>query len=131
MVIQTTLDRGEGLVRGDIISIRRTVNNIPVGDSISKAYLFVKAAYGDADGAAIFSKTVTTSNVAGTGQVEDDGTTDLSGRIRFDLTNANTTAVTADTPYYYDIQILTTLGSVYTLEIGKATWMAQVTQTVA
>ena len=131
MVVMTTLDRGLGLVRGDIISIYRTVNNIPSGDSISKAYLFVKAAYADADGSATFSKTVTSSNVAGTGQVEDTGSSDLSGRIRFDLTNANTTAVTADTPYYYDIQILTTLGSVFTLEIGRATWMAQVTQAVS
>ncbi len=129
MVVTTTLDRGLGLVNGDAISIRRTVNNIPVGDSVAKAYLTVKTAIADADGAAKIQKAITTANVAGTGQIEDDGTADQSAVLRFDLTNANTvgTNVTADLAYFYDIQIILTTNGTYTIEKGTAAWVAQVT----
>ena len=124
------LDRGLGLIRGDAFPLRRTIVNIPSGYTVTEAWLTVKSAYSDVDGSAIFQKDVTSSNVAGTGQVEDTGA-DGVAEIRFDLTTTNTEAVTAGTTYYYDIQIRITDGSVVqvvTLESGTAIWKDQVTR---
>lgn len=125
MVLQTTLDRGQGMIEGDIFSIYRTINNIPVGETVSQAWLMIKTAYSVADGSATISKQVTSSNVAGTGQIEDTGSSDQSARIRFDLTNSNTTAITADTvTYVYSIKILLSGGSALTLERGTVVFMS-------
>lgn len=127
-----TLDGGKGLIRGDVTAIFRTVNDLPQASdgsqiTIDKAWLMVKTAYSVLDASATISKAVTSTNIDGTGQIEDTGA-DGSGRLRFDLTNADTTVVTADTTYVYSIQVKLSNGWVQELETGTAVWRAEVVQ---
>ena len=124
----TSLFEGKPHVRGDICAIRRRLHRLPAGTTVTKAWLMVKGAYADDDESALISKEVTTSNVAGTGQIEDAGATDGSATIRFDLLNADTTAVVADTRYVYAIQYKLSDGQVRELESGYETWPAEVVQ---
>lgn len=126
MVIESNLHNGLGIVRGDVFSIRRTVNKIPSSRTVVEAWLTVKAAIADVDASATFQKIITSSDVAGTGQIEDTGA-DGSAVIRFDLTAANTTAMTTGTVYYYDIQIRLDNSSILTLESGTTSATAQIT----
>lgn len=128
MVEKATLDNGLGFVRGDVCSVYRVISDLPSGTTVSIAWLMVKTAYSVADGSATISKEITTSNVAGTGQIEDDGTTDGTATLRFDLTNTNTTAVTADVLYVYGIQYKLSDGTVREFEHGTVTWAAEVVQ---
>jgi hypothetical protein len=129
MVMRTTLDNGLGLVRGDVFSLRRTVTGLPTGVTVAKAWLMVKTAYSVADGSATISKAITSSNVAGTGQIEVSGSgTGRVAVLRFDLTNTNTTAVTAGVVYVYDIQVLLSNADIVTIESGTATWASEVAQ---
>jgi hypothetical protein len=129
MVVASDLFSGLGATLGDIASIRRTVNNLASGRTVASAWLGVKASYSDADSAAIFAvKNITTTNVAGTGQVEDDGTSDGSAVIRFDLTNANTILPTAGKSYYYGIKIKLDSGDELTIEQGTCAWQSAVVQ---
>lgn len=127
MVIESNLHSGLGIVRGDVFSIRRTVNKIPSSRTVAEAWLTVKAAIADADGSATFQKIITSTDVAGTGQIEDTGA-DGSAVLRFDLTAANTTAMTAGTVYYFDIQVRLDNNAILTLESGTTSAIAQVTQ---
>lgn len=124
MVIESNLHNGKGIVRGDQFSIRRTVRGVPVGLTITAALLTLKAAIATAD-PGLFQKSITTSNVAGTGQVEDAGSSGV-GRIRFDLNDDDTLLMTADTEYFFDIQVTLSDASIYTLETGVTTAKAQV-----
>lgn len=115
-----------GLILGDIFSLYWIVDNIPAGLTVTKAWLMVKTGYAVADGSATITKTITTANVAGTGQVEDDGANTQSARLRFDFTNANTTAVTAETVYKYSVQLKLSNSDVREFETGDAIWRSQV-----
>lgn len=126
MVSDGNLHNGIGIVRGDVFSIRRTVNKIPSGRTIVEAWLTVKAAIADVDASATFQKIITSTDVAGTGQIEDTGA-DGSAVLRFDLTAANTTAMTAGTSYFYDIQARTDTSDILTLESGTTSATSQVT----
>ena len=127
VAIVTKLDRGVGLVRGDIFSLRRTLNGL-LGRTVDEAWLMVKTGYGVADGSATISKNITGTDAPGTGQIEDSGATDGSAVVRFDFTNTNTTAVAAGTVYLYGIQALLSDGQVLELETGTAVWRDQVVQ---
>ena len=129
MVVASDLFSGLGATVGDIVPIRRVVNNLAAGRTISEAWLGVKGGYSDADAGALFPiKNITTTNVAGTGQIEDDGTTDGSAVIRFDLTNSDTIAPTPGQTYYYDIQIKLDSGDEWTIESGTCAWQSQVVE---
>jgi hypothetical protein len=127
MVVEGNLHGGLGIVRGDVFSLRRTVNKIPSARTVAEAWLTVKAAIADADGSATFQKIITTGDVQGTGQIEDDGA-DGSAVLRFDLTAANTAAMTAGTEYFYDLQLRLDNNNILTLESGKTSATSQVTQ---
>lgn len=127
MVTVTNLHLGKGIVRGDIFSFRRTVTGVPSGVTIASAILTIKAALADVDGSAIVQKSITTSNVSGTGHVEDTGA-DGIGVLRFDMGSADTLAMTADIKYYFDIQVTLSSGDVLTIESGVTTAKEQVTQ---
>lgn len=126
MVVESNLHDGNGIVRGDQFSVWRRISGVPPGATISEAWLTVKTAIVDVDGSAIFQKDITTTNVPGTGHVVNSGSSG-GGLLRFDLTAANTMAMTAGTLYYYDIQILLSSGDVLTLESGETSARAQVT----
>jgi hypothetical protein len=126
MVVETNLHLGHGIVRGDVFSIGRTYTGFPYGNVVEEAWLTVKAAIADADAAATFQKIITTTNSAGTGHIEDDGATGTL-ILRFDLTSTNTLAMTADVPYFFDIQVRLDNNNILTLESGKTSARAQVT----
>lgn len=126
MVIESNLHNGNGIVRGDVFPLRRTINKLPSGRTVVEGWLTVKTAIADADVAAIFQKIITAADVAGTGQIEDTGA-DGSAVVRFDLTAANTTAMTAGTNYYYDIQVRLDNNDILTLENGFTSAQTQVT----
>lgn len=123
MVVESNLHGGKGIVRGDQFSIRRTVTGIPVGLTISASTLTLKSAIA---ASALFSKAITSSNVAGTGQIESTGSNGV-GKLRFDILDDDTLLMTADTEYFYDIQITLSNSDIYTLESGKTSAIAQVT----
>lgn len=107
------------IVQGDNVDITRTIDTLPA--SITKAWFTVrnsqyKSATSDTD--VIFQKAITSVNVPGTGVITDDGTGDGVAAVRFELTNANTVLLVNENTYYYDIQVLTSTGKIYTPEIG-------------
>jgi hypothetical protein len=93
---------GIGRVAGDDLEIRVTITSLPA--TISTAWLTIKDEIADLDAAALMQKEITSSDVPGTGQIEDTGA-DGTGILRFDLTNDDT-ALLATTAYEYDVQIL-------------------------
>lgn len=128
MALTSVLGGGKGLVRGDAGPYRFTVDMIGSGRTVTKAYFMVKPTYATADGSATISKTITTANSAGVGQIEDDGATDGSAILRFDLTNANTTAPTAETVYYWDVVAILDNAEAWTIDGGTAVWANEVVQ---
>ena len=127
VVILTKLDRGIGLIRGDVFPLRRTINGLQ-GRTVEEAWLMVKTAFNVNDGSATITKTITGSDSPGTGQIEDSGSGDGTAVLRFDFSNTNTTAVTAGVRYLYSIQVLLSDGSVFELETGTAVWRDQIVQ---
>jgi len=126
MVSTGNLHNGLGIVRGDAFSIRRTLNKLPSSRTIAEAWLTLKAAIADADASATWQKIITSSDVVGTGMIEDTGA-DGSGVIRFDATASNTLAMTAYVNYFYDIQIRLDNNNILTLESGITSATEQVT----
>ncbi len=110
-----------GFTEGDDLTIRRTINRVrsglAAGVTITNAWLTVKTLEADAD-PGLFQKAITTSDVVGTGQIEDDGAGDVDPIVRFDLTESNTRLIAA-TLRFYDIQVKTDGGARYTGESGR------------
>lgn len=127
MVVSSNLHLGKGIVRGDAFPFRRIIPGIPSGAVISSVIFTLKASLADADGSATIQKSITSSNVAGTGQVENVGTGGI-GVIRFDLTATDTLAMIADQKYYFDIQVTLDSGDILTIESGITSAKEQVTQ---
>lgn len=103
------------------VTIDRTASGVPTGVTITKAWLTVKAALSDADVDALVQNEITTSDVPGTGHIENDGTGDVDFVVRFDLVRADTLAigsVDADGMRYFDVQVLASDGQPYTAENG-------------
>ena len=115
-------------VAGDDLEITRTITSVPSSDTLATAWFTVKHKQSDADGAAIILKKITSSNVAGTGQITDTGA-DGTGALRFDLTDVDTAKLEEEIGYLFDVQVVTTAGAVYTPEIGTIT--ARLGMTVA
>jgi hypothetical protein len=65
----------------------------------------MKANLSDADPGAL-QKIVTTANVAGTGQIEVDGSTTGIAIIRFDLTGTDTAGLSPQS-YWFDVRVKT------------------------
>lgn len=104
-----------GYVVGDELEIKR---HITVTQAITKAWLTI--------GADVVNKAVTTSDVPGTGQIEDDGGTSGIAVVRFDLTKANTTTLST-TRHRYDIQIKFANGNINTPEVSYMQFIAGLT----
>jgi len=107
------------IVQGDCIDIERTIGNLPA--TITKAWFTVKTKAqltSTTDTANIvFQKAITTVNVTGVGFISDAGASGTA-TVRFECVNADTVLLTGDTVYYYDIQVLTSTGKIYTPELG-------------
>lgn len=123
-------DTIDDIVAGDDYSRTETVT-LPTGQTITKAWLTVKDIPGRPDNQAIVQKVVTTSYVAGQGQITNDGTGNVPAVARFDLTPTDTAALVpgdGETPYYFDFQILTSVGKINTPNAGRISAVRQITQ---
>lgn len=117
-------------VIGDNLSIRRTIDRtlstLPDGTIVTQAWMTVKNKVADTDVLAIFQKVITTSDVAGVGQIENDGTGDVDLVLRFDLVEADTRGIGVRAKFY-DIQIKTNTNKIYTPEKGRITGFDEIT----
>jgi hypothetical protein len=115
------------IVEGDNYDIRRTITNIPSGQTLTQAWLTVKSSLADPDVNAIVQLSITTS-LTSAGQITDDGA-DQTGALIFTLTGPQTRAIGDQSPTLlsFDIQLLTSTGKIYTLEIGTISALQDVT----
>ncbi len=111
----------QNFVVGDSLLLTRTISNIDPLDGLASAVFSVKRYREDVDGSAIFTKTITTAQVAGQGQIVDTGSTiDGNGiaSLLFELTSANTGRLVSNCAYAFDISVKTMAGAIYTPETG-------------
>ena len=106
------------LVAGDTWKLIRTYTGLQTGVTISKVYWTVKNDPADADGSALFQKSIT-SSLGSTGQITDASSSDGSIAFNIIATAANTASLTVDQEYYYDLQGIGSDGAVYTFETGS------------
>ncbi len=111
-------------VAGDAIrrrvTIDRSASKIPSGVTITKGWLTIKASKADAD-PGLIQKVITTTNVDGTGHIENDGTGNVNPVVRFDFTAANTLTIGVEEVVgrrHFDVQVIASDGRPYTPEIG-------------
>lgn len=109
--------RIDDFVAGDDLEVERTISSIPAGVLIQTAWFMVKRRFDDSDAIALISKTITASNTANVGWIEDSGT-DGSGLIRFYITQAETVLLTPFSEYQYSIKIKLDNNKVNTPERG-------------
>ena len=110
----------EEYVRGNDLDVIRTVTVVPAGQTLTDAYLRVNATSG---GTQLFEKHITSTLVAGEGQIEDTGAGDGIAIIRFEITRTNgltTTGGTVAAPsqHPYAIEVITSGGKNYEFEQG-------------
>ena len=117
MVIETNLHLGVGIVQGNVFPLHRYITGMPSSITVSSAKLTLKNLPSDPDGSAIFQLTAS---------IEDSGSSGTA-TIRFDLSAANTNAMTANTQYYFDIQVTLSSGTILTIESGLTSAKASVT----
>ena len=115
-----------GFVAGDDLEIRRTVTDLPA--AIDVAWLTVKRHPRQPDDEATLQKRITTTDVAGTGQIVATGGSGVDGDLRFDLAPADTTSL-GPKKHVHDIQIKLGTGKVYTIEKGTIQLTEDVTDT--
>lgn len=129
MPLEGNLHNGLGITRGDQFTLTRRIQAVPIGRTIQRAWLTIKANLTDSDASAIFQKEITTTHTAGQGQIADDPVASLNRttELRFEITSSDTMAMTADQVYYYDIQIRLDSGDIYTIESGRTSAREQVT----
>ena len=114
-----TLDaRIDDVVAGDDLEITRTITSVPDGATLTDAWITVKEHPDDADASAIIQKAITSSDVPGTGQITDTGA-DGTGAVRFDLADTDTALIIPGRDYFWDIQVKTSGGAIYTPTAGK------------
>jgi len=126
--------RIEDFVEGDAFTIQRTIkrtaSGLATGITATKAWFTVKEALTDEDVAALVQKEITTGDVPGTGQIENDGTGDVNIVLRFDILTADTRAIST-TERYYDVQVLLSDSTLTTPEVGVIVAVDEVTLTDA
>ncbi len=107
-------DKIKELVAGDDKDVVRTITLVPVGQVLVKGWLTVKRKETDLDQAAIFQKVIDTNNTGGVGWVEDLDASDGQGIVHFYLQPAQTSLLQDGKEYYFDIQVKTDTGKIYT-----------------
>lgn len=112
---------------GDHITIVRTVTGLPTAETITKAWLTVKANLSDADVGALLQLEITTTPSAD-GEITDDGTGKETGALSFEINGTDYDNLAAGVNYHHDIQVLLSDDTIITLETGRVRWNAQVTQ---
>jgi len=115
-------------VAGDNWTIRLTVVDIPVGQTLAQAWFTVKRNLDDLDSAAIVQKIITSAPAAD-GQIEDTGS-DGTGVIKFTLAPEDTELFDHHVVYVWDAQVETNIGIINTPDYARGTLKAepQITQ---
>lgn len=116
----------EQFVVGDDLNVRATVTNVPNGDPLTKAWFTVKKREADEDADAVFQKVITTSSGA-SGQITDAGASG-TGTALFVLGKSDTVLLTGERTYYFDVQVKTSTGLIYTPIKGQMVGEKQVTR---
>lgn len=111
-------------VRGDDIPIIRRYVDLPANDLIVKARLTVKSTSSTPD-PGIFQITIVTASQP-FGIITDNIPPEIF--LTFVISKAQSLLLTANTLYYYDIQVETSLGLTYTCEKGDIKLEEQITQ---
>jgi hypothetical protein len=119
----------EQIIRGNDIDITRTVNGIPSGQTITDGWFTVLQATNPFT--QLYEKHITSTLIAGQGQIEDTGAGDGIGIVRFEITAANTLTMaggTAEvpTPHKYGIQVKTSGGKIFECEQGVMDCVEQI-----
>jgi hypothetical protein len=120
-------DKITNFVAGDDLEITRTISGVPAGSALTRAWLTIKGRPTDADADAVLQKVITVADVPGTGQITDDGGTTGVAAVRFDLTAADTDRLTPVQIYYFDLQVETDAGKIYTPDMGTIVARGQIT----
>lgn len=118
---------GDNPAFGDHIEIVRTITGLATAQTITKAWLTVKASPSDADVDALLQ--IDTDGADG--DIGDDGTGDTDGEVTFTISGSAYDDLAAETSYHYDIQTLLDDGTLTTLEVGRVRWNRDVTQTTS
>lgn len=108
----------DDVVQGDDCDIIRQVTNIPIGSSLTDAWLSIKENHWDTT--AIITKHITTTPSA-SGHIEDTGSGDTVGIVRFRLAKEETIILHEHFTYDFDVQVKNSNGGVSTPESGKFT----------
>lgn len=101
----TVIDgRIDDFVAGDDLEIERTITSIPDGIILDTAWFMVKRKFTDSDTDALIMKTITVTDTAEIGWIEDTGV-DGDGLIRFYITPDETAILTPLSEYQYSIKL--------------------------
>lgn len=121
-----------GKVAGDDLRIDRQYIDLPTGITITKAWFTVKRRKTDADADALIGPKEITTSLTNDGHITDAvSTSDLAIAMYFDLSQAETGALRPFHCYYYDVQVKTSAGAIYTCELGKIVMQQGITVTTA
>lgn len=104
-------------VAGDDIRVDRTYPDLPSGETVNKAYLTVKQRESDAD-PGIFQITIT-GTLTSSGHVTDGATPDVS--LFFNILKTQSALLKPLVSYFYDVQLHTADGDIWTAEKGTIT----------
>lgn len=119
----------EGFYAGDDLNLEHDVENVTTTDPLTKAWLTIKTAPAVPDPGTL-QKIITTTPVAGTGHIAQDGSPsngDGIASLRFELTKTDTASLGSSIKYHYDIQCKTAGGKIYTPEKGTIVFLQGVT----
>jgi hypothetical protein len=105
------------LVVGDTWELRRTYTGLTSGASITKAYWTVKQNATDTDATAKYQIAITTTSTS-SGQIIDGTTNGGSIELAFIASATQSATLTPGQEYVYDVQVIDSNGSLYTLELG-------------
>jgi hypothetical protein len=112
----------ENYFAGDDLQIEHDVTGVDTTDALIKAWLTIKTSASVLDASATLQKIITVNAVQGTGQITENGS-ELQGNgtasLVFQLTAADTALLGSSMRYYYDIQVKTATGKIYTTTTGQ------------
>lgn len=107
---------------GDDLDIEHDASNVNTADPLIKAWLTIKTSASVLDASASLQKIITTNPVQGVGQITEDGSA-LQGNgtasMVFQLTAAETATLGYTIAYFYDIQVKSASGKIYTTDTGN------------
>lgn len=114
----------KGKVAGDDLRTKVTISGVPVGQSIVKAWLTIKAKKADLDASAIVQKVIMSGFV-------HTGTDPITCAFTIDLAATDTILCKPQTTYEFDVQIKTASGVIDTPIFGQIVFDEGVTQAIS